>query len=215
MIRKLIVSAALLAASTAAIAVPIPINENFDDISTLAASGWSMVNNSSPAGETGWFQGNSGVFEAQSGAADSYIAANFLNAGFGGTIDNWLITPTVQLFGYADLSFSTRSGGAFPDALEVYFNETGSINPADFVLLGSLPLGSYPTDWTTINLQYTGSVDASFAFRYHVENTAENGDYIGIDSVQVKAVPEPEVLSLFALGLLLTPLAMRRRRARA
>jgi hypothetical protein len=48
-----------------------------------------------------------------------------------------------------------------------------------------------------------------------VENTAENGDYIGIDSVQVKAVPEPEVLSLFALGLLLTPLAMRRRRARA
>ncbi len=70
MIRKLIVSAALLAASTAAIAVPIPVDENFDDISTLGASGWSMVNNSSPAGETGWFQGNSGIFEAQSGAAD-------------------------------------------------------------------------------------------------------------------------------------------------
>ncbi len=77
------------------------------------------------------------------------------------------------------------------------------------------PWASYPTDWATINLQYTGSVDASFAFRYHVVDTSVNGDYIGIDSVQVKAVPEPEVLSLFALGLLPTPLAMRRRRAQA
>jgi hypothetical protein len=43
----------------------------FDNISTLAGSGWTLVNNSSPAGLTGWFQGNSGVFNSQAGAPDS------------------------------------------------------------------------------------------------------------------------------------------------
>ena len=77
----------LLAAGSVANAVPI-LSENFDDISTLAASGWLFVNNSTPGGSTSWFQGNDGVFASQAGAADSYIAANYLNAGAGGNISN-------------------------------------------------------------------------------------------------------------------------------
>ena len=53
--------------------------EGFNDITTLPGAGWVQTNHSSTAGTTGWFQGNSAVFPAQSGAATSYIAANFNN----------------------------------------------------------------------------------------------------------------------------------------
>src|SRR5215207_6245319 len=55
------------------------IVENFDNITTLPASGWAMRNNSNPVGTTGWFQGNPAVFPSQAGASNSYIAANFNN----------------------------------------------------------------------------------------------------------------------------------------
>src|SRR5262245_2666704 len=48
--------------------------------------GWvRRANNSSTLGQTGWFQGNPGVFPAQAGAGNSYVGANFLNAAGGGT----------------------------------------------------------------------------------------------------------------------------------
>ncbi|MGZ9263974.1 MAG: choice-of-anchor J domain-containing protein, partial [Candidatus Deferrimicrobiaceae bacterium] len=58
--------------------------ENFDSISTLPGGGWVQTNNSAPSGTTGWFQGTTGVFPGQGGAADDYIAANYLNADLGG-----------------------------------------------------------------------------------------------------------------------------------
>src|SRR5206468_3584484 len=71
------------------------LNEGFDNVSAL--SGWTQVNNSVPPG-SGWFQGS--LFPAQSGPADSYAAANFLGAANGsGSVDNWLITPTLTLSG--------------------------------------------------------------------------------------------------------------------
>ena len=36
---------------------PFQVNQGFNDISTLTAAGWTMVNNSAPAGPTSWFQG--------------------------------------------------------------------------------------------------------------------------------------------------------------
>src|SRR6185295_8119199 len=63
--------------------------ENFDDISTLAAAGWVLTNDSAPPGEP-WFQGNDGVFASESGAADSYIAANYLSSNdANGLVSNW------------------------------------------------------------------------------------------------------------------------------
>lgn len=71
--------------------------EKFDDITTLTGTGWVQTNNSAPAGVTGWFQGNDGIFPSQAGAPDAYIAANFENAGAGGDISNWLISePDVR-----------------------------------------------------------------------------------------------------------------------
>ena len=217
MIRKLVISAALMAAGATAQAGPLSITEGFDDITTLDGKGWLGGFFSTPPGETGWFQGNAGVFPASSGAEDSYIAANFLNAGPGGTVDTWLVTPLVTVLGYTGISFDTRTGGALPgDNLEVYYNNTGSLDLADFVLMGSITSADYPLDWANYDFTYTaGTADVRFALRYTVANTDEGGDYIGIDSVNIRGVPEPEALGILAAGLVLMPLALRRRRKTA
>ena len=74
------------------------LTEGFDDITTLVPAGWFMQNNSQPGpGTTGWFQGNPAVFPSQSGAPNSYIAANFHNGTGVATLSNWLLTPPVKL----------------------------------------------------------------------------------------------------------------------
>ena len=214
MLRKMILCAALVSGSTMA-SGSVVLDEGFDNVSGLFGSvGWLQVNSSSPVGETGWFQGdNTEAFAASSGAANSYVAANFNNAGFGGDVDNWLITPELSLLSHTEFYFDTRTAGNFPgDSLELLYNNTGSTNIADFVSIGWVP-AAYPTDWTTFYGVLDGPLqNARFAFHYHVTDTSVNGDYIGIDSVHVTSVPEPGTLALLGAGLLLVPM-MRRRRA--
>src|SRR5258706_8666039 len=102
--------------------------ENFDNVATLSASGWTIVNNSSPAGTTDWFQGNPGVFSAQSGAANSYVAANFEAAAFGGNISDWLISPVLILQNADVIKFwsRTESGAIAPDRLELRLSLNGA-----------------------------------------------------------------------------------------
>lgn len=212
MFRKILLSAVLIAASGAATAGPITFSEGFDDVTALAGAGWLMPNYSTPGGETGWFQGNAGVFTSDSGADDSYIAANFLGAPFGGNIDNWLITPLFAVADSSTISFATRTNGAYPDNLEVLWS-LGSSDIADFMSLGSLTGSSFPIDWANVNLVAYGlQQDIRLAFRYLITDTSVNGDYIGIDSFEVRAVPEPGTIALFGAALLMMAFAMRRRR---
>jgi hypothetical protein len=216
----------LHAGATPAAAAPL-LTENFDNIGTLSGSGWSLINNSSPAGLP-WFQGNPGVFGSQSGASDSYIASNFNAAGVGGNISNWLLAPTLTVNNGDELSFWTQSNGAFPDRLEVRFSANGgsanvgatdtSVGDFSTVLLTINPLlaGDYPTGWTkyTIVLNgLSGATSGRFGFRYFVPDTNTNADYIGIDTVAVTPVPEPATLTLLGLGL--AGLVARRRRTAA
>ena len=202
------------------VAMRAGIVEDFNNIATLPGSGWVMTNNSNPIGTTGWFQGNTGVFLAQSGTGDSYIAANFNNAAFGGNISNWLITPTLDLSTANQLIFWTRTetGSGFPDSLQVRLSTNGSssnvgstdTSVGDFTALllavnSTLSVGGYPETWTryVIDLAPFGSgASGRLGFRYLVSDTSVNGDYIGIDTMTVTATPEPMTLVTLATGLL-------------
>jgi hypothetical protein len=211
--------AGLLAAvaSCAACGAPL-LSEGFNDIGTLPGSGWVLSNQSTPPGSTGWFQGVPGFFPAAAGPADSYIAANFNNAAFGGAVSNWLFTPQLSLFNGESLNFSLRLlGEGALDTVEVYFSSSGaSADPGDFALLASYS-SDVDTGWTGRSVILNGlaaPASGRFAFRYVVDDTSVDGNYVGIDSVSVNpfAIPEPGTLALVLVGAVALLRTRRRRR---
>lgn len=216
--------------------------EGFDDILTLAGSGWAQQNLSSPIGTTNWFQGNDTVFPAQTNGgsfgtppgAGSYIGTNFNNGTGTATLSNWLIAPTDTLGAGGVLTFWTRTVAtpAFPDRLQVWQSTNGAsanvgataTSTGDFttLLLDINPTylvsgtGSFPNAWTQFTINLTGAnVTGRLAFRYFVENGGPGGansDYIGIDTVNY-AAPVPEPATMATLAL--GGLALLRRRKKA
>lgn len=225
--------ASMLACGATAYAATMPIlTEGFNGAGTPA--GWVIVNNSTPGGTTSWFKGNPAIFPAQAGAANSYIAANFLNApsvpGVANNISDWLILPTMTLGNGYNFTFYTRSNGDLPDRLQVRLSTNGSstnvgtttTSVGDFTTLlldinPTLSPGGYPMAWVPYSFDLSGLsglVSGRFAFRYFVTDNDSNADYIGIDSVVVTAIPEPETTLMLALGAAMMGLALRRRSRR-
>lgn len=177
------------------------VNEGFDDISTLAGAGWVQVN-ASDNPSSPYFQGNPGVFAAASGAADSYIAANFLSGD--PTISNWLMTPEFTFAGALAVDFMARvAGGGFLDTIEVWLSSSGaSSDVADFTTF----LGSYSSledlGWDAQHyFALTAAGSGRVGFRYFVADTLFDGNYIGIDSVTISTVPLPAAVWLLLSGL--------------
>jgi PEP-CTERM motif/Cleaved Adhesin Domain len=204
---KKALAAMAIAAITMSAQAGVLINEGFDNVAGLAASGWTFADASTPGGATpGWFPGTNGVFSEQAGGADSFIAAKFSNAPAGGTVDNWLITPEFDASRGVDISFWLRAAGeGFTDNIAY-----GFAGASLQTIVSPVP----DSAWT----QYTVHVDANtlgttrFAFRYFGD--ADSLNYVGLDSVTVTspggAVPEPASLALFAGGMLALG-ALRRR----
>jgi hypothetical protein len=190
--------------------------EGFDNIAT---NGWTYTNQSVPLGTTNYFQGNSAVFPAHSGAANSYLGTNFNNTAGTGTISNWAISPVLDVQVGEVVTFWTRtvSSPAFPDRLHLKLNTAGDTNTGNFTqtlvtVNPNLTVAGYPTAWTAFNWVSTVS-DATVRFAFHCDvpnggPTGANSDYIGIDTFSI--TPEPASLSLIALGGLGL---IRRRRA--
>ncbi|MFZ1369591.1 MAG: choice-of-anchor J domain-containing protein [Ferruginibacter sp.] len=174
-------------------------NEGF---TTVVPATWAFQNNSQPVGATNWFQGNTAVFPANSGPANSYAGANFNNTTGANTISNWLFPPSVLLKNGDIFTFFTRRVvSTFPDRLQVRMNSTNtgtnvgatSTSVGDFstLLLDINPTYTttgYPTAWTQFSVTMSGlpagGVNGRLAFRYFVENGGPGGansDYIGID----------------------------------
>lgn len=206
------------------------IAEDFNNVANLPLAGWTIRNNSTPAGTSSYFQGNPAVFPAQSGPANSYAAANFLNAGFGGNISDWLITPVMNFSVTSLLSFYTQSAGGAPDRLEVRISTSGfstnvgatdtSLGDFTTLLLSINPTQSllYPTTWTQVNIPLAAfdGLTGRLAFRYFVTNTATNGDYIGLDTVRVTGgslVPESTGIVVPLIGFITVLGACRLRKA--
>src|SRR3954468_21510041 len=188
MFRKLLVCSALVAGSAAANAGTLLLDEGFENLGTTnPLDDWFSLDLSNPACSPvatpgcayAWDIGNSGVFDAQAGSAESYLASSAFSAAPGGNIDNWLITPLLHNSSVVlDLNFWTRTEGALPgDNLEVMVNDGNIADLADWHSLGGI--GAYPSDWSLFNFEYSGSAsDVRFAFRYTVTDTSQNGDYI-------------------------------------
>lgn len=227
LISPLLVAGALAGASATSHAAVL-LSEGFDILAALPGAGWSFQNNSVPLGVTNWFQGNAAdVFPAAEGAPDSYAAANFNNTTSGGRISNWMITPQIALDGNPTLEFALRllgaEGGPIPylDTVEVYLSTNGGsvfvgttgTSTGDFSLLAG---GSFSSDvdtgWVTHSLglgTFAPGTTGRLAFRYFVDDSTADGNYVGIDSVAVTTVPEPTPAALVALAL--AGLALRRR----
>ncbi|MET0267220.1 MAG: choice-of-anchor J domain-containing protein [Duganella sp.] len=198
------------------------LTENFDN---GLPSGWTVNNLSNPVGATSWYQGSTTVFDAQEGAANSYLAANY-NSGSGlANLSTWLILPTSTYRNGDTLSFFTRTAdfSLFPDNLEVRFSNVGgndvgnaenSVGTFSTLLLSVNPtqeLFGYPEEWTQYSVSLSGlsgATTGAFAFRYTVTDGGPNGvnsNYIGIDSLTitnaVTAVPEPETYLMLGAGL--------------
>lgn len=87
------------------------------------------------------------TFDAHSGM--KYLAALFRYDD--GETDDWAISP--ELYGGAQtISFFARSySDDYPEKIEVYYS-TGSLNPADFVLIAGTTVAKVPKAWTQYNV---------------------------------------------------------------
>ncbi|BDC48489.1 hypothetical protein F183_A08050 [Bryobacterales bacterium F-183] len=196
------------------------LSENFDDISTLTGNGWTLSNQSTPAVgvNPGWFQGEPNTFAARSGAANSYISANYLNASVGGNVRNWLILPQLTVGPNTVLTFYTSTDTSlFPgDVLTVQVAAAGSGTYNTLLTIGDPNSAAYPTGWTKYSVNVGGAVPANvdIALVYSVQDTSINGNVIGIDDLSVvnvtSAVPEPG--AWLTLSVMLTGVALRKRR---
>jgi len=200
---------AVVAVPAAQAAGAVILNQSFNNVGALG--NWLTTNNSAPPGQA-WFQGNADVFNAQAGAADAYIAANYLSAAQGaGRIDNWLITPELTFGGATHLSFYTRSQSVpgFGDLLEVRFSPGAGTATSGFSTLLTTIGGqsAYPGSWQQFCADLDLSGSGRFAFRYLGDAVTSN--YIGIDSILVSAVPEPSAWLMLGLGLGVLPLLRR------
>ena len=184
----------------------------------LSSGEWYVLNNSSPIGSLGVFEGNTSVFPAFQGTG--YAGMNFNNGAGLANLQTYFMAPEVLLENGAVFSFYTRTVDVafFPDRLRVVMSTNGaSVNASDFstVLLTvnqNLTTSGYPSVWTQFSVTLSGlssPVAGRLAFLYDVPNggpSGSNSDYIGIDNVSY--VPAPGAIALLGLA----GLAGRRRR---
>jgi hypothetical protein len=184
--------------------------EGFDDVGGLAAKGWVLNNASTPAGSTGWYQGDQSQFPALTGAADSYAAANYNNAAVGGNVANWLITPEFSTgVNGAIVSFWLRAGAADGYSDQVAFGfSNGSSALSDFALASPVTVGT--DGWLRYETRVGASGSARFALQY--TGAADFANYIGVDSLVVSAVPEPSTMMILFAGVMGLTMSRRRKR---
>jgi hypothetical protein len=193
--------------------------------------GWSVQNRSTTTGTHSWFSGSASSPNFGPQAGTGYAAVDVNSTTGQATISNWLISPVISFNAGDRVSFFTRTATPveFPDRLQLRLSTNGSSTNVgssdtsfgDFstTMLEINPnqtFSGYPTAWTEVTATFPSSGTGRIAFRYFLTNggpAGDNGFYVGIDSLNVIAVPEPaSVITLSGLACV-GALAARRRRA--
>ena len=209
-LASLALAAALSLGASLASADTTLINEGFDNVGGLTANGWLLLNRSSPLGGVDtWYQGQDYIFPAMSGASNSYAASNYNAGTTGGSIADWLMTPTFSTRNSGQVSFWIRSE-VLPDYTD-YFSyglSSGGTGTADFMLTRAAIV---PGQWSQYTLNFTGTgADTTGRLAIVHVGLADIANYIGVDNVVVTAVPELPTPALAAAGLLTLALLRRR-----
>lgn len=216
MFKKACAALALVGAMASAHADAVLISEGFDNVATLTSSGWQILNLNTPTGLTApWVQGDQTVFNALTGAANSYISSNYNNAAAGGSLASWLITPVFSTAQDLTISFWAKA-----DLLDGYYDTLSfglldaAGNPSSLFYDTQVTVAG---DWTQYTLTLAG-LGAGTTGRFAIEyiGSADLANYVGVDNLTVTAsdVPEPASLALAGLGLAGLVVARRRKPSR-
>lgn len=204
----------VFAAATPASAATI-LSEGFTDIAALAPAGWVLTNESTAGGIQNWFQGNEGIFAAQSGAASSYLASNYLVVGVGGQVSNWLITPIFSTATAGSVTFWINSvaDAGYQDQFSYGFSSGSAITSA-FTMSSA---ADTPHDWTQVTVAFAaGGVGSTARFAIAHVGPEATSNYIGVDTLSIDvaaaAVPETATWMMMIAGFGLAGSALRRSR---
>lgn len=211
---KLSAVALALTVATGAASADTLLSEGFENVAALSSVGWIFGNASAPNGlVAGWFQGD-GIFTAESGSVNSYVASNYNVSAAGGQIANWMITPTFSTEVAGSVSFWVKAANevGYSDQLAFGFSSGGS-NPFNFTLSAPVTIGG---EWTQITLNFAAGGAGSVG-RFAIEHVgaADSSNYVAVDNLSiansVSAVPEPQAWLLMGLGLAGVGFIKRRR----
>ena len=152
---------------------PATFFENFEN----GAVGWRAIRNGEGTEYTDWRVINSetafssGAIPAHSG---SYVVMSRSYSGQAYNVDNWLISPCVNLDGY--LKFWVMDDGQYHEHFDVYVSTTGT-DISDFTLL--YEPGDASAEWTevVVDLRSYGGTQGYIAIR----NIDNDQDFLFLD----------------------------------
>lgn len=190
-------------------AVAVTYSDDFslpNDTNGLKARGYlPYYRGTGPQGTTGaWFQGTIANWgDYNTGSTAQWVASNFNSVTATNNIDNWLVTPALNISVGDVISFYSRSplNSTYPDSIRVMYSAAGDSTPEGltWVELGRFEVNIAGAWAQTTYIAPTAGTTGRFAIRYSVVDggpLGSNSDLIGIDQLDIFTPATFDILSV-------------------